>query len=206
MSITNYTELKATIADWLLRDDLTAVISTFISLTEADINRRVRHWRMEKRATTDLDSQYSALPFDFISPIRMSITGDRFTELETVGQSEMLALRNGSSNKSGTPQYYSITSGEIEVYPNPTGTFTLEMAYYGQIDALNDSNADNWMLIYSPDVYLYGALLQAAPYLKDDERIGVWKGLYEESIAGLVLETDKAKFGGSGLRLKIRSY
>ena len=206
MSITTYTELKAALADWLLRDDLTAVLPTFISLAEADINRRVRHWRMEKRATTELDSQYSALPFDFISPIRMSITGNRFAELEAVGQAEMLALRGGSNNGSGSPQYYSITSGEIEVYPSPAGTFTLEMAYYGRIDALGDANADNWLLTYSPDVYLYGALLQAAPYLKDDERIGVWKGLYEESIAGLVLETDKAKFGGSGLRLKIRSY
>ena len=80
------------------------------------------------------------------------------------------------------------------------------MAYYGRIDALGDANADNWLLTHSPDVYLYGSLLQTAPYLKDDERIGIWKGLYEEAIAGLVLETDKAKFGGSGLRLKIRSY
>jgi hypothetical protein len=206
MSIATYTDLKAAIADWLLRDDLTAVIPTFISLAEADINRRVRHWRMEKRATTELDSQYSALPFDFISPIRMSITGNRFAELEAAGQAEMLALRSGNNNGSGTPQYYSITSGEIEVYPSPAGTFTLEMAYYGRIAALGDANADNWMLTYSPDVYLYGALLQAAPYLKDDERIGVWKGIYDQALAGLVLETDKAKFGGSGLRLKIRSY
>lgn len=206
MSISTYTGLKSAIADWLLRDDLAAVIPTFISLAEADINRRVRHWRMEKRATTEIDDQYSALPFDFISPIRLSITNSKFAELEPVGQAEMLSLRGGSNNGSGTPQYYAITSGEIEVYPSPAGTLTLEMAYYGRIDALGDANADNWMLTYSPDVYLYGALLQAAPYLKDDERIGVWKGLYEESIAGLVLETDKAKFGGSGLRLKIRSY
>ena len=56
MPITTYTELKAAIADFLNRDDLSAVVPTFISLAEADIQRRVRHWRMEKRSTAELDT------------------------------------------------------------------------------------------------------------------------------------------------------
>lgn len=52
MAITTYTELKSAIADFLNRDDLETVAPTFIALAEADINRRLRHWRMEKRAIT----------------------------------------------------------------------------------------------------------------------------------------------------------
>ena len=51
MSITTYSELKTAVANWLNRDDLTSVIPDFIALTEADMDRKIRHWRMEKRAT-----------------------------------------------------------------------------------------------------------------------------------------------------------
>ncbi len=206
MPITTYTELKSTIADWLLRDDLTAVIPSFISLAEAGMSRNIRHWRMEKRATTDLDSRYSALPFDFLAPIRISVSGSHFIELEPTGQAEMLRMRQNSNNASGQPRYYAIMGGEIEVFPTPAGNYTLEMAYYSRTDALSDSNPANWLLTYHPDIYLYGALMQSAPYLKDDERIGVWKGLHDQGVAALEMETDKAKFGGAGPRLKIRSY
>lgn len=39
MTITTYTELKAAIADWLLRDDLTAVIPSFIALVGCKVMR-----------------------------------------------------------------------------------------------------------------------------------------------------------------------
>ena len=67
MALTNYTELKASIADFLNRDDLTAVIPDFITLAESGMNREVRHWRMETRKTAVLDTQYTALPTDFLS-------------------------------------------------------------------------------------------------------------------------------------------
>ena len=73
MPLTNYTELKASIADTLNRTDLTAVIPDFIRLAEAQLSRDLRHWRMEDRATATVDTQYTALPLDFISPIRITI-------------------------------------------------------------------------------------------------------------------------------------
>ena len=66
MAITTYTELKTAVADFLNRDDLTSVAPTFISLAETDMQRRIRHWRMEKRSTAEIDTQYSAIPADFL--------------------------------------------------------------------------------------------------------------------------------------------
>ena len=56
MAISTFTELKASIANFLNRDDLTATIPDFISLAESSINNEIRHWRMEKRAETTVDS------------------------------------------------------------------------------------------------------------------------------------------------------
>ena len=206
MPITTYTELKSAVADWLLRDDLTAVLPSFISLAEAGLNRQARHWRMEKRSTATLDSQYSALPEDFLQPIRLSLTSGTTFELELASQADIVDMRSLAANNTGRPRYYALTAGEIEVFPTPGDNYTLELAYVARVPALSDSNADNWLLTYYPDAYLYGTLLQAAPYLKDDERVGLWKSLYDGAVSGIIADGERAKFGGSGLRVKIRSY
>tara|TARA_R110000851_G_scaffold97428_4_gene211145 strand:+ start:1648 stop:2268 length:621 start_codon:yes stop_codon:yes gene_type:complete len=206
MPITTYTELKAAIADFLNRDDLSATVPTFISLAEADIQRRVRHWRMEKRSTAELDTQYSAIPADFVEVIRMYITSGDTKPLELISQGELLDRKRKNLNTSGSPSYYAITAGEIEVFPVPDGTYDLELYYIARIPALSDSNASNWLLERYQDAYLYGSLVHSAPYLKDDARAQMWAALYQSAVDAINAESERSKFGGSGRRMKIRSY
>lgn len=206
MPITTYAELKTNIADFLNRDDLTSVSSTFVSLAEADLNRQIRHWRQEKRSTASIDTQYSAIPADMLEVIRFYITSGDTRPLELISQAEMLDRKFRNLNTSGQPAYYAVTAGELEVYPVPDGTYTSELYYFGKTDALSDSNTSNWILEHYPDAYLYGSLIHSAPYLKDDARIQVWAALYQSAIDSINQASEKAKFGGSGRRMKIRAY
>jgi hypothetical protein len=206
MPITTYAELKTNIADFLNRDDLTSVSSTFVSLAEADLNRQIRHWRQEKRSTASIDTQYSAIPADMLEIIRFYITSGDTRPLELISQSQMLDRKFRNLNTSGQPAYYAVTAGEIEVYPVPDGTYTSELYYFGKTPALSDSNTSNWILEHYPDAYLYGSLIHSAPYLKDDARIQVWAALYQNAIDAINQASEKAKFGGSGRRMKIRAY
>ena len=205
MAITTYDELKASIANWLNRDDLADAIPDFISLAEAGINRSMKHWRMEERATATLATQYEALPARWISPIRLSLLGSPAYQLEPVGQAEMTALR-GEDNTAGRPRYYCLTQGELEFYPTPNSDYDLEMVYYEKPAALSDSNASNWVLEHFPDIYLYGALIHSAPYLADDQRAMAWATLYQTALDVAIADGENAKFGGSGLRMKVRAY
>lgn len=206
MPITTYAELKTNIADFLNRDDLASISSTFISLAEDDLNLRLRHWRQEKRSTAEIDTQYSAIPADMLEIIRFYITSGDTRPLELISQAEMLDRKFRNLNTSGQPAYYAVTAGEIEVYPVPDGTYTSELYYYSRIPALSDSNTSNWVLDYYSSAYLYGSLIHSAPYLKDDARIQVWAALYQSAIDAINAESEKAKFGGSGRRMKIRAY
>ena len=206
MPITTYAELKTNIADFLNRDDLTSVSSTFVSLAEADLNRQIRHWRQEKRSTASIDTQYSAIPADMLEVIRFYITSGDTRPLELISQAEMLDRKFRNLNTSGQPAYYAVTAGELEVYPVPDGTYTSELYYFGKTDALSDGNTSNWILEHYPDAYLYGSLIHSAPYLKDDARIQVWAALYQSAIDSINQASEKAKFGGSGRRMKIRAY
>ena len=130
MAFTNYSDLQTSIAEFLNRDDLTAKIPDFIILAEAQMNAELRHWRMEKRATATLDSQYTAVPTDFIQPVRFAIVGDQVSSLAQTDSKTITDLRTANNNPSGRPTEYSILDGSIEVYPNPDATYTLELLYF----------------------------------------------------------------------------
>ena len=205
MSITTYDELKSSIADFLNRDDLTSVIPTFISLAEADMNRKLRHWRMERRSNATVDTQYTALPTDFVEAVRIMLTTPSVQRLELITNSELMDKR-ATSETAGTPTHYALVDGTLEVYPIPDQNYTMEMVYYSRIDTLSASTSTNWVLTYSPDAYLYGALAAAAPYLGEDQRTAVWASLYKNAIDGINMEDDKAKASGAGHRMRIRSF
>ncbi len=63
MAISTYTELKASIANWLNRSDLTDEIADdFIKLTEADFNAKLRIRQMEQIDTVTIDEETETVP------------------------------------------------------------------------------------------------------------------------------------------------
>lgn len=203
MSIDTYTELTAAIADWLNREDLTAVIPSFISLAEADINRNLRDWRMEKRSDASLDAQYSTLPTDWLETIRLNLSGGA-SRLELVSDGALADLRAERSDAAGKPTHYAHTAGGLELFPTPDAAYDAELVYFAKVPALSATATTNWLLSAAPDVYLYGALTQSAPYLKDDQRAPLWAGLYQNAITSLNTASERSRYSGAGLRLRIR--
>jgi hypothetical protein len=116
----------------------------------------------------------------------------------------MLQLRGDRSDLAGPPTNYAITAGQIELLPTPDETYSASLVYYSRIPALSVSNTTNWLLTEAPDTYLYGSLVHAAPYLKDDQRLVVWESLFKLSLDTLNSSSEDAKYGGTGLRMKTR--
>lgn len=206
MAITTYAELKSSIANWLNRDDLTSVIPDFISLTEAGINRDLRHYKMINRVDATLDSRYVQMPADWLETVRFGITSGTTYRLELVSRDDMLEYRQNTSDIAGIPKFYANIGDTIEVFPTPAAEYQMQLQYYAKTPALSDSNTDNWLLSDAPDIYLYGALVQAAPYLNDDARVQTWAALYSAAIQSLQKASDDTRFAGSGLRMRVTSY
>lgn len=206
MAISTYAELKTAISDFLNRDDLDAVVPTFISLAEARFNREVRHYDMVKRSTAAVDTQYSTPPGDWLETVRFHLIDAPVRDLELISQNDMAQMRQQSRNTLGVPRFYAITAGEFEFYPSPDGSYTGELVYFSDVPALSDENPQNFLLRKYPDVYLYGALVHSAPYLDDDQRASTWAALYQSAVDAVNTTSDKARHSGSGLRMLIRSY
>ena len=206
MAITNYSNLQTTIADFLNRDDLTAVIPTFIQLAEAQMNREVRHWEMEARASGQQSGgdQYMQVPADWLETVRLILTGSGTSVVQLISLSGMADRRAKNEDLSGTPEFYSHVDGQFELYPTPSEDTDFELLYYQKISSLSGSNTTNWLLDYAPDVYLYGSLLHSAPYLQEDARIAVWAQMYSAAVQNLNNQSERVKNSGTGIRLNIR--
>ncbi len=79
------------------------------------------------------------------------------------------------------------------------------MIYRKVVPALSDANTSNWLLACAPDAYLYGALLESAPYIKDDERIAVWTAGLVSVINGLNDLGSTSSFNAGPLEMRTGS-
>jgi hypothetical protein len=204
----NYTELQDAIADWLNRvgsPELAARAPDFIKMAEARFNRKLRVRQNEKRATAILDAGFITLPADWLEAkaIRL-VVDDKPVRLE-LGTSEQLdqARRDASTVGTTKPYLYRFIGNQIEVAPYVSGEATMELEYYYKIPDLA-TNSTNWLLTEWPDLYLYGALQHSAPYLRDDQRLQTWAGIYNTLWTELTEADDKATHSGSLLKTKTR--
>lgn len=204
MAITSYEDLKDEVAAWLLRDDLTDVIPTFIDNAESALRRdkRVRHLRS---TTLTVDAEEETLPDDFVELESIYIaTSPNFGELETVapGQLADFSRRFGVN---GIPLAVAVLDNSLRFAPFPDDeSFTFEMTYWESIPTLSANLQSNWLLADSPDIYLYASLVESAPYLRDDARITTWRSELERRIAELDLSIANKRWGGQLTRRPVR--
>jgi len=207
MPFSDYTELKAAIANWLDRTDLTSAIVDYIALAEADLSRVLRVRDMLKRATATLDDRYTDLPDNCaeIQNIQLNeVDSGRDRRLDVMSPEQLDDWRRVYAYTAGIPEKYAVIGDAIEVAPTPATGYTAEISYYERIPVLSGSNTTNWLLTKHPDLYLFGALMQSAPYLRDDERIPVWVGGYDRVLASIRMDEDRAVFSGSTPRARAR--
>jgi hypothetical protein len=184
MAISTYTELRDAASNWLGgRTDLSARIPEFITLCEAKLNRLLFVPQMETRATavcdtTDDEPEFISLPSDFQSMRRVRLSGvTGKPRINFMTQTQLDDYRYSIDNVSDQPAYFTIVGDEIELAPTPNENYTLEMIYRKNIPALA-SNSTNWLLTLAPDIYLYGTLLEAMPFIKDDARVSLWASAF----------------------------
>jgi hypothetical protein len=210
--LSTYDGLCATVADWLNRADLTAIIPTFVALAEAGMGKdeRFRTQSLTVRSQALLTSAVVTLPPDYLEMTALRLVGVApqvmgSETLEYMAPADLDEIRSAYAS-GGQPRYYTIVGKSLEVLPAPDKAYTAEMLYYGRAPALSSTNQTNVILANHPDLYLYGVLMQAAPYLKDDERIAVWSAAYGTLAEQLKVHTERGRYGGAPLKMRTRSF
>lgn len=93
------------------------------------------------------------------------------------------------ATQTGVPKFYSdYDYTHWLVAPTPDAAYPFEVLYYQRLQPLDSSNQSNWLTEYAPQALLYGSLLQAMPFLKNDDRIPIWQAQYQQIMQTLKSE------------------
>jgi hypothetical protein len=201
MALSSYSELKSTVASYLARNDLTAVIPDFIRLAEERLRRdlRIRQMLVVATAQTTGGDSTVGLPTDFLEMRDIHVNLNPVVQLSYKAPNAFYS--SGKSTLSGKPTDYTVLAAEFQLAPIPDAAYTLQMLYYAKPALLSDSNASNVFLANCPDALLYAALGEAEPYLMNDARLQTWAALYDRSITAINTSDQSSEYGGQPMSM-----
>jgi len=192
--ITDYASLQASISQWLARSDMATAAPDLIQLAETRIGRELQlmqHRRLMVSVSGSLTAGAVALPTDFATI--------RSVEVPYGGGNLVLPPLDATTQESTTssPLGYWIDGNTLRIVGGGDGLYTLN--YFQRLPSI--AVATNWLIDQAPDLYLYASLLEAAPYMKEDERIAVWREGYTNAIAAIEDENNRSR-SASGKRAR----
>tara|TARA_R110000796_G_C14549086_1_gene433651 strand:- start:348 stop:947 length:600 start_codon:yes stop_codon:yes gene_type:complete len=196
MSLATYAELKSSVANWLNRTDLTAEIPDFIKLAEIRIAHEVRLTVNEKTASVTSNAQGAiAIPADLLELI------DVFYNDKPIDRVSLTYLR-GLSPQSGTPACFAREGNQIVFFPTPTmqASDTLVINYFYRVPDLSESATTNDLFAKIPEMYLFGALSEAATFLDADS--ARWEQSYQAAFNRTVADDRAAEVAGSSAQVQ----
>ena len=193
--IGDYASLVAKVKLWLDRDDLDAMMPTFIGIIEPYLNRTLRTPDMEAVTYPVATGGVFTLPADCLAVRGVSVAGRPLDAMSPASQ--MAAFGSPQGIVGGCATSYSIRGNVVTLAPGgPTGTVTATLLYCQRIPALTFSAPTNWLLTSHPDIYLYGTLAQAEAYIENPDRAAQWTSLFDGAVESLVEAAGKTRFGG----------
>lgn len=195
MSLATYSDLKSAIANWTKRADLTSYLDDLITIAEKRIEREVQTHDMETAlAVTITGSGTAAIPADFLSLKNAYVDLTGTPPLVNASAEQIRQNRTLGSYRIGVPKYIAQEGSNFIFWPTPQAQYVIKGAYYARPGTL--SSAVYTMFTNNPDLYLYAALAETAPFLKDDKRVALWEAQYQKVKSQVLNNEEGYRFGG----------
>tara|TARA_R110000868_G_scaffold114309_1_gene306287 strand:+ start:1434 stop:2069 length:636 start_codon:yes stop_codon:yes gene_type:complete len=178
-----YDSLVENIQSYLERTDTATLdkIPTFIMLAEQCIASEIKFLGTLTVNTSTMTSNTSIIdkPARWRKTVSMNVTvsGERYPILNR--RYEYMREYWPDATLTGVPKFYTdYDYTHWLVAPTPSAAYDFEVMYYERPQPLDSSNQSNWFTQYAPQALLYGSLLQAMPFLKNDARAAMWQQQY----------------------------
>lgn len=186
----NYSWLQAEVIDWLHRKDLKAKVPKFITMAEARINRIVQARGMEIESTFSFAAGVASvrLPVAFDTPIAAWVS-DGTDRRKLTGALPELLPRDGQR---GEPRFWAIDGSYLMLDCPVDRARAVTLRYRGQL-RLSDASPNNSILTKYPDLYLYGALMESAMFIRDSESLAMWTPMFDTAVKELNRNESRAR-------------
>ena len=200
--IAGYTTLQTSIGDWLARGDLSSFLPSFTQNWEERFYRDANNWGawMESALNVSISAGVAALPSDYLGLKVAYISGQVSPPLKRISLDQLYQRYPRGDTSTGTAAYIARNGSNFEFGPVPDSTSgALVGTYYAKPTLLRSASGDaatHFLIVNAPDLLLYGSLLEATPFLKNDERVALWSTLYATALSAyLARENDEEESG-----------
>jgi hypothetical protein len=192
-SVMTYDSLVENVQSYLERTDTATLdkIPLFIMLAEQTIAAQIKFLGnlTVQGSTMTTSANVIDKPARWHKTVSMNITVAGKRQPVLLRKYEYLREYWPEPATTGVPKFYcDYDYTHWMVAPTPSADYVFEVLYYERLQPLDSSNQTNWFTVYAPQALLYGTLLQAMPFLKNDERVQLWQALYQQSMDVLVAE------------------
>lgn len=197
--VMTYDSLVSDISSYLERTDQATLekIPTFIMLAEQVIAAELKFLGnlTVAESTMVAGDPVIAKPARWRKTVSMNVTINGVRYPVFLRRYEYLREYWPDVTQTDVPEYYcDYDYNHWLVAPTPADDYTYEVLYYERTQPLDSSNQTNWFTQYAPQALLYGSLLQAMPFLKNDERIPMWQAQYQ-NIMNVLKNEDLIRVG-----------
>lgn len=190
--VMTYDSLTSIIQQYLERSDKAVVnaIPTFITLAEFEIAEQVKTLGQLQVADSAMTAGNATLPKPARWRKTVSMTVDVNGKKQPVLLRKFEYLKNywPDATQTDVPLYYADTDWDHwYLAPTPAANYSFQVLYYERIAPLSSTNQTNWLTQNAPNAMLFGSLLQAMPFLKNDQRT-IFQQKYSEALQALKVE------------------
>jgi len=192
-AVMTYDSLVADVATYLERTDIATLekIPTFVMLAEQIIASQIKFLGNLTVQTSQMTADDPVInkPARWRKTVSMNITVDGKRQPVLLRRYEYLREYWPDPTNTDVPKFY--TDYDFThwlVAPTPDVAYNFEVLYYERVQPLDSSNQTNWFTQYAPQALLYGSLLQAMPFLKNDSRVQLWQAMYQQAMQVLTAE------------------
>ena len=192
-AVMTYNSLVDDIESYLERTDTATIqkIPTFIMLAEQVLATDLKFLgnMTVSQSTMVANQPVIDKPARWRKTVSMNVTVDGERRPVFLRRYEYLREYWPDPTQTDVPLYYcDYDYTHWLVAPTPTSAYNFEVLYYERLQPLDSSNQTNWFTIYAPQALLYGSLLQAMPFLKNDDRVPMWQAQYGQVVSTLQTE------------------
>lgn len=185
-----YTELKQAIQDYASNYETSFIahIDEFIVMTEKRILQDAR-LPLEQSATvltltpSTPDLSLTALTdFTSVDSVAINIAGV-YTYLDNKDE-EYMRMAFPNITTTGTPRLYCVhDQSTLQFAPTPDIAYDVELRYLSYPESITSTGTTTWLSLNYESALLYGALRDAAVYLKEEaDVIAMYENKYAEAL------------------------
>ena len=194
--MSTFSQLQTDIKNYMEDDgtEFSTSLTQFISNTELKLSRDLSTPEFKRKVSSAFSSSdpFLTMPTDLVTIEHLQVVNSNVRTILQLKSDEFILEYWPNRTSTGVPKYYSyFDTSTIYVAPTPSSNLSLEISYKRRLPALSDSNTSNFLTTDAYDALLYGCLIEASLFNRNDKLVQYYTQLYQKAVADVNKEQNQ---------------